>query len=511
VRRPGFWAGAGSGIVRAAMTKPASRVPALALALSLVATVTACDKGKSADGEAKSEDKTEEKAEDKKADDKPAAADDKQADAGDAKPAGDDKAPTPSAATITASGGDGVAYFGVSNRGIAKLDASGWSMVVSDSRAYYSKVFTGPDNTVYVWDFDALKKIDGDKLTEVAKFDFNTFSSPSYMAPSRDGSKFYATGFKGFGVFEGGKWTVTEAKAIKDDLDSLTGVAVAGDGTVWVSGSKALLHNTGGTWSALDLSALGEYFFFQHLSASPTGDVFVNGGRELYKLTAEKAEKIEFKLDSRNYTSYSLAMDYNSKGRILAASGSCELIALDPGNPGSPWLVNKGEYNCLSLNTVAYDDQDRAWVFSREGLSVIGPDKTVAEYPSGSVMEIVTSNMTGIAVIGNGPPLPAAGPARTGGVTGKILLEGTAVANSKIEMCATPAFGASQPCFDSKVKFAGTTDDKGEFTFNDVPIGQYNVAVEIDGKWQISYLSSLATDMKEGATYDVGAVKFNKF
>ena len=59
------------------------------------------------------------------------------------------------------------------------------------------------------------------------------------------------------------------------------------------------------------------------------------------------------------------------------------------------------------------------------------------------------------------------------------------------------------------MKFAGTTNDKGEFTFENVPIGNYTVSVEISGKWQMYTLSNMATEMKEGSTYDVGSVKFD--
>ena len=491
-------------MVRASMTTPASRVPALALALSLVA-LSACDKDKPAEGEAKSDDKAD-KADDKKTDDSPGG-DTKTADAtktDEVKPEGTGDAATP---PPTASAGDGVAYVAVNNHGIAKLDASGWSMVVDDKRAYYNKMFMGADGNVYVVDYEAIKKIDGKALTEVAKFDFKTFSSASHVGVSKDGATFYAAGYNKYGVYNGGKWTTSELTAINADLESLTGLAVAKDNVVWVSGSKQLLHNTGGTWTAADLSSLGEHFFFMHLTGSPTGDAYVTNGQQLVKLGADKLEKIEYKADG--WASYSSDLAFNDKGHALAASMSCELVRVDPANPGEQWTVKKNSFDCLTLQAVALDGQNRAWVSSREGLSVVGDDKKATEYPTGTVLELLGSYINDIVVVGNGPALPAAGAVHTGGVTGKVLIEGTAVANAKIEMCASPTYGGSQPCFESKVKFAGTTTDKGEFTFENVPLGSYNVAVEIEGKWRMYFLSQMATEMKEGASYDVGAVKFN--
>ena len=499
-------------MLRASMTTPVSRVPVLALALSLVA-LSACDKEKPAEGEAKSDEKKADKADDKKAVD--AGGDTKQADAtktDEVKPDGGGENPTPTPTpTPTASGGDGVAYVAVNNRGIAKLDASGWSLVVDDKRAYYNKMFLGADGNVYVVDFEAVKKIDGSSVTEIAKFDYNTFSGASYIATSKDGATMFGAAYNKFGTFSGGKWASAELTTIDAALDSLTGVATAGDGTVWVTGSKTIHFNKGnaGTWAKLDISSLGEHFFFSHLSGSPTGDVFVTNGQHLVKLTPEKPEKIEFKVEGNSWASYSADLAYNSSGHVLAASLSCDLVRVDPANSGEQWIATKKDYNCLTLQAVALDNQNRAWVSSREGLSVVGADKTAMEYPNSTVPQLVGSYVTDIVVVGNGPALPAAGPVQTGGVTGKVLVEGTAVANSKIEMCASPSWGGSQPCFDSKVKFASTTNDKGEFTFENVPVGNYTVSVEISGKWQMYTLSNMATEMKVGSTYDVGSVKFN--
>jgi hypothetical protein len=513
-----FWADRGSGIVRAKMTTPVSRVPALALALSLVA-LSACDKGKDSEGEAKSDgDKTADKAtDDKKVDTGGDATkttdatktDEVKTDGGGGTPT----VPVP-ASNITVTGGDGTAYVAVNSKGIAKLDASGWSMVLDNKTAYFSKMFLGADNNVYVVDFEAVKKIDGNALVEVAKFDYNTFSGASYVATGRDGTVF-ASAYNKYGVASGGKWTTSELSAI-GDIESLTGVAVAGDNTVWVAASKgstsSLIHNkaNAGTWAALDLSSLGESFYFSQLSGSPTGDVFVTNGQNLVKLTPEKADKVEFKTaEGSSWASYSTDMAYNAAGHVLAASSMCELVKVDFANPGDQWTASKGNYNCLTLQAVALDGQNRAWVSSREGLTVIAPDKTVQEYPNSSVMELVGSYVTDIVVVGNGPALPAPGPLHVGGVTGKALVEGTPVANAKVEMCTSPSWGGSQPCYDSKVKFTGTTNDKGEFTFEGVPIANYTVNVEIKGKWQMYTLSNIATEMKEGSTYDVGSVKFS--
>jgi len=510
-----FSSGPLPGIFRATMTTLVKhRLSSITLALGLVCSAAACDSGETDKKDAKSDDKSDEKGDDK-ADDKKAGDTDEKAGDTDEKKAGDtdektgetDTKPAPGG-TVLAPGEAGPAYFAINMKGIAKLDESGWSMIQADENKLISDMFIGPDGAVYVLDYQGLHKINGDKLEKVLEFGYKDIGSVSNLGMVKGGD-LWATNYKGVGHYTGGKWTLTEKDKIGDDgIDMLTGVAVGSDGVPLISGSKVILKLDGDKWNKVDLSALGENPYIFRLAASTTGEVFGQTSRELVKLSGEKAELIE--INSKNFMGYGAAMEFGPTGEVAVSSSLCDLARLDPAKPDDVWLLSKDDLDCLSFQALSIDGQSRVWISSREGLSIVGPDKNPTEYPTGTVMELV-GNVSKMVVVGKGPNLPAVPAAHTGGVTGKVLQDGSAIAGAKIEMCTSPQiFGSGSPCSSAKTKFSGTTTDKGEFTFEKVPLGDYNVAVEIDGKWRSNYIPSFATKMKEGATYDVGAVTYSK-
>ncbi|NVB38983.1 carboxypeptidase regulatory-like domain-containing protein [Pseudenhygromyxa sp. WMMC2535] len=479
---------------------------ALAFGLSLVA---ACggDKAGEANNKDKDADAKEEGADkqaDKKTDEKADAA------AGDAAAGGEQAAGDAAAGDAPPAnpGEAGPAYFAVNNKGIAKLDGGAWSLISSEENRYVSDMFTGPDGAVYVLDYNGLHKINGDKIEKVVDFGYKDIGTASHVAMAKGGD-LWATNYKGVGHYTGGAWTLTEKEKIGEGgVDMLTDVAVDAGGTPWVSGSKVVLKFADDKWSNVDLSMLGDNPYLFRLGTSPSGDVYGQTSREIIKFSGDKAEKIE--INSKNFMGYGAAMEFGPSGQVAVSSSLCDVARLDPAKPEEVWLLSKEDVDCLSFQALALDGQNRVWLASREGLSVIGSDKKATEYGTGTVMELV-GTVSHVAVVGAGPTLPAVGDAHTGGITGKVLMDGSAIASAKIEMCPSPQiFGTGSPCSTSKVKFEGSTNEKGEFTFETVPLGDYNIAVEIDGKWRSNYIPSFATKMKEGQTYDVGSVTYSK-
>lgn len=507
----GFYSGAFAGMNAPMTTLATQRLTGITLALGLICT--ACGGSDETSG---SSDKTEDKAgEDKAGEDKADADKAGDAKAGDAK-AGEDKpaegdkpaaeGDKPAEAAAAPAAGAGPAYFAVNMKGIAKLDVDGtWSMLAENNNQLISDMFIGPDGQVYLIDYQGLHKIADGKLEKVLEFGYKDIGSVSHLAMVKGGD-LWAVNYKGVGNYTGGAWTLTEKEKI-DGVDMLTDVAVAGDGTPWISGSKTVLKRNGEAWEAVDLSSLGDNPYIFRLGTAPDGTVYGQTSRELVQFGAE-VKKIA--INSKNFMGYSAAMEFGPNGQVAVSSSLCDLARLDPNNPDEVWLMSKDDLDCLSFQGLALDGQNRVWISSREGLSVVGEDKKPTEYGTGTIMELV-GNVSHIVVVGSGPALPAAGTAHTGGVTGKVLQDGTAIAGAKIEMCPSPQiFGSGSPCSTSKIKFEGTTTDKGEFSFENVPLGDYNVAVEIDGKWRSNYIPSFATKMKEGQTYDVGAVTYSK-
>ena len=422
--------------------------------------------------------------------------------------AGDDKADDNSATAPTNAGPAGPAYFGIMSKGIAKLDDSGWSMLVEDTTTMVSSMFIGPDGTPHVLKFDGLFTISDGKLEQVVEFDYRTFGSATSIAVAKDGS-YWAPGFKGVGLYRDGKWTVIKNEEIDSDINMFISVAVGSDGIPWFGSAKDYYYRQGESWKKADLSAFGSQPFFAHLSASPSGEVYATTGRELARFKPEGVEKITIE-GKGGLLGYSARMAYGPDGSILLASMTCDLAVVHPDRPDQVRQLDGDSYDCAYLTGSALDGQGRAWIGSREGLSVVAADGTVTEYPTGSVPELIGLS-TNMMVVGAGPKLPEAGPVQTGPVTGKALIDGTPVANAEIEMCTSPQmFAPTSPCDKAKVKFSGTTNDKGEFTFDKVPLGDFNIAVKLDTGWQTGYTGSYAVKRKPGQSYDIGAVKFHK-
>jgi hypothetical protein len=493
------------------MTTPAKyRLTGLLLALGL-STTLACGEKKDDAAEKKTDDAAKKDGDKKDGDVKTddAKTPEPATTAGDAKT---DTPPTPDAGGGTPTvapgpGAAGPAYFAVDDKGIVKLDGSTFTLMSGAPDKFVRDLLVGPDGTLYVLTFSELSKIEGDTFKQVFKFGFDDMGSVDALAFGKDG-KYFAVSYNGVGEWANNVWTVTKKEDVGADVKLLNGVALATDGTLWVASSNDL-HYKGadGKWVKADVSMLDRMPFFNSLQSSPTGDIYAQAGNYLGKVTpGPKIEKIEIK--GTNAWGFS-ELSFSPDGQIGLASLSCDLVRMDPANPSSVWVQNgDSKYGCESLTSIALDGQKRMWVASRSGLHVMGPGSENVAFPSGSVMELV-GNVKSIAVVGLGPTLPTPGAVHKGGVTGKLLMDGTAIANAKVELCPQPAlFTTSTPCADSATKFSGTSGADGTFTFADVPLGNYGVAVEIDGKWRTSWLSDFGVQMKEGQTYDIGSVKF---
>jgi hypothetical protein len=415
--------------------------------------------------------------------------------------------PTPTPTPTVGAGEAGPAYFAVDDKGIVKLDGTTFTLMSGAPDKFVRDLMIGPDGALYVLTFSELSKLEGDSFKQVFKFGFDDMGSVDSLAFGKDG-KFFAVSYNGVGEWANNVWTVTKKEDVGADVKLLNGVAIASDNTLWVASSNDL-HYKGadGKWVKADVSVLDRMPFFNSLQTSPTGDVYAQAGNYLGKVTpGPKIEKVEIK--GTNAWGFN-ELSFSPDGHIGLASLSCDLVRMDPANPAAVWVQNgDSKYGCESLTSIALDGQKRMWVGSRAGLHVMGPGSENTAYMSGTVLELV-GNIKSIAVSGQGPALPAPGAPKTGGVTGKLLMDGTAIANAKVEICPQPAiFTTSTPCADSGAKFSGTSDASGNFTFTSVPLGNYGVAVEIDGKWRTSWLSDFGVQMKEGQTYDIGSVKF---
>ncbi len=223
----------------------------------------------------------------------------------------------------------------------------------------------------------------------------------------------------------------------------------------------------------------------------------------LIKLGPTTADVEAVRLGGGSFSSFSdLALGPDG---TIAARNLFDLVVRAPDGKVKTW--KQKSYMSEGVRSLAVDATGRVWVGSEIGATVLGPGDAKVEWRSGAVPELA-GEVVGIAVAGAGPTeLPTGGPLKTGGLKGKVLKGGKPVAKADVELCPSPAMLFSKsPCAESSVRFAGKTDEQGEWKFDAVPLGAYGIAIRTAGKWKITMGSNLGTEMKADETYDVGSI-----
>lgn len=403
----------------------------------------------------------------------------------------------------------GPVYLVINTKGVAKLDESGVTLVLDRPERNIQDLFIGPDGAAYLLDARSLRKLDGDAVSEVVRFEFEDVAPVDELALAPDGS-IWVTGSRGIGHYKNGRWTVSSREQL--GLGFNTDVAVAHDGTVWIAGSTKLLRRAADSsseaWLNTDLTPLGRVPLLLEMSASPTGSVLATNGKQLIRLQGETPELTP--LPGAERTAYTADLAIAPEGTIAVASGGCELVRLPPDGRGEGWRFGREGYACESLEAMTIDGRRRIWVAAREGLSVIDEAGGVVEFPAGSFAALA-GRVSHMVALGRGPELPKQPEIATASLVGQIVLDKVPLASAKLEACPTvQLLGEGSPCSAAKLRFTVSTDARGHFRLEGVPIGDYSFAVEVDGNWRWTSPPSFAAKLRAGEAHDLGALAFAK-
>jgi hypothetical protein len=403
----------------------------------------------------------------------------------------------------------GPVYLVINTKGVAKLDETGVTLVLDRPEHNVQDMFVGFDGVPYLLDARSLRKLEGDAATEVVRFGYDDVAPVDELALAPDGS-IWVTGSRGVGHHERGRWAVSSREQL--GLGFNTDVAVAHDGTVFVAGSTKLLRRASGSatdeWTTVDLSPLGRVPLLLGMTASPTGSVLATNGKQLIRFTTSKPELTPLPESER--IAYTADFAIAPNGTIVFASGSCELVRLGPDGGGEAWRFGRDDYACETLEAMTIDARNRIWVASREGLSVIDEGGRVVEFPAGS-FSALAGRVSHMVVLGTGPELPKAPELATASLVGRITIDKAPLAEAKLEACPTVQLvSEGSPCAAAKRRFSATTDARGQFRLENVPIGDYSFAVEVDGNWRWTSPPSFAAQMRAGEVHDLGALALAK-
>ncbi|MFZ6185191.1 hypothetical protein [Nannocystis pusilla] len=427
----------------------------------------------------------------------------------EAKP--DDKAPAeppkPAAAPLTVvAGAPGPAFIAVEKKGIVRLDGGKFTPVSGAETGSYKQLKVGADGKVYAANYSQIGRLDADSFTVVVgDGDTRQPNSSTDYAVAADGQIWSAT-FSAIDHFDGKAWTSEPVSVLALAADDFPqAIAVDRAGKPWLATSQKVFVRQGDAWTAVDLkpAKARSPYYLTRMALAPDGSVYAMGMDSVFHLVdGQPAKKLKLGGTS-SYTELSVSADGH-----LALIDVDKVTASDPS--GKLQMLRSGKhFKKGSIWAVGADDSGRVWIGSDAGLTVIGADGTKNEWLSGAAPEIA-GEIKSILVVGSGPAaLPGAGEVRKGGLKGAIVdHDGKPVSGATLEVCPNPSFIYTKtPCADQPVRFTGKTDAEGVWTFAEVPLGEYGVAVKVGSKWQTTLGFAMNGAMKEGEVFDIGSIK----
>jgi sugar lactone lactonase YvrE len=400
-----------------------------------------------------------------------------------------------------APGGPGPAYFVVDKKGIVMLDGGTFELLPGSPDTLL-KHWTRQGDRLFLLAYKEIVEVKGKRLDTIAEAE----DMPSDFAVTADGHV-WTVDYDGVHYFDGGKWTDTPKADLGAEVKLLNGVGVDRTGQVWVTSSNEIHLKTADGWKSIDTKPISKRsLFLDSIEAAPTGVLYAWTGSEIIELgPGEAIKKAELGLTGFLQID---SVTFSNSGKVAFRTGLQEVGRHD--GKLKKWSAKKKHFTAKHVGAVTVDDQGRVWVASKVGVSVLGPDDQVVEWPSGAVPEI-SGEIESMVVIGAGPELPEAGPVKTGGIRGKLLRDGAGLAGFTVELCPSPSMMFSKtPCAESPVKFSTKTDETGTYTFENVPLGAYGVAVKAEDGWRLSMGSNIGAKMKEGKVYDAGSMEIEK-
>jgi hypothetical protein len=398
-------------------------------------------------------------------------------------------------------GKPGPAYFAVRDEGVVMLDGGKLTKVEGSSVTLVREITQGPDGRMYLLGYEGVMQLDGAEIELVAP---TPRDGPSGVldafAVARDGT-IWGVGYKGVSLWDGSGWTTEDRAVLGSDVALLRDVTIDGQGRVWVASVNGLHLRDGDQWVGIDLSKqFTRPPFFEDMGTGPDGVAFAMTLDALVELTAPDA------LEHVSVRKQAMLGELGFSPTGVAGFKDFEaVVRIGVDGKQTRWSTRQ-DFAASQIVDVTPDDAGRLWVATDTGVAILGPGDEVVEWKSGSVDELV-GLVEVIGVAGAGPVLlSAGGPVKKGSLEGKLVKDGKALAHTTLEICPSPSpFFRESPCADAPTRFHTTTDAKGRFVVEDVPLGNYGLAVQVDAKWQVMRGAEHRV-REEGRAHDIGAI-----
>jgi hypothetical protein len=434
-------------------------------------------------------------------------------------PEGPESTPEPAPVAVQALPGadqPGPLLLAIDGRGLVRFDGSGATLVVGEQRrGPIRDLFVGPDGRVYLRDALGLRRLDegGERVVEVARFGQAELGPVASLALGPAG-EIEVIGGRRLGAREGASWRLQPRERV--EFGFAAELVLGHERNAWLFDAGRIRRRAAGAehdaWTELDTHALGRAILLLHPSPSPSGAILATDGERLIRLTHDAIEPERISLvdpAEAGTLAYTTALAIAGDGTLALAGPGCELIRLGADGRGERIRVGPDAYTCATLEALAVDSQQRLWVASREGLSVLEPSGAVLEYPAGSFAELA-GHVADMVVVGQGPArLPERPKLARVHLRGQVLAGAEPLAEATIEACPSVRLQIEgSPCSAAATRLQATTDAEGRFMLRDAALGDYGFAVEIAGQWRWTTPPSFAVSLREGETHELGPLRF---
>lgn len=387
--------------------------------------------------------------------------------------------------------GAGPAYFVVQNA-LVKLEGGKLSVEQAEN---VRGVAVGPDGVVWVSSYRGVQRIVPGKRPEACG---EQTGLSDHLAPGK--GELFATSYQGIAHWNGSAWRVEEKAKIGAGVTFFNGLGLDAEGVLFASTSDQLFRREkDGSWKDASPSELVKAAkpYYSDLHAGPDGAIYVKSLKGAFRFQGGAWSKLPTGISD---TLAAVAPD----GRLLLTSYQGATIVAGGKRQRIVGIKAK------SFRKAVADGAGRFWIVTDYGIAIVGPDGKLAQQWEPGQLKEVAGDVRSLAVVGKGPELPTLGAKAVGTVKGKILRGGSAVAGAIVELCESPSmilFGrGATPCSKAIFKASATTDAEGSFSIPGVPIGSYRFAVKAAPKWVIMFGGDCCAKMKEGQSYDIGAI-----
>lgn len=284
-------------------------------------------------------------------------------------------------------------------------------------------------------------------------------------------------------LLENGQWRSFDLSATGEQQFPYRTATFGPDGTVWVAGYNSkgsqLISYNNGAWKTYGTAGDD---FMSTIFATSKGEL-IGATSYLYhwdgtKFTEVMPRETLVKAVGQGGGANIVRLAEAPNGDILGATEAG--IVVWSGGDSIDLIDQQDGLPSNDVRDIAFDANGNLWAATSYGVAVRVNNQWQVALPSTS--GIAESDIVSLVVRGAPTMPPPAAQPRTTSISGKITRDDTPVANSRVELCIrVGVFTNNSPthayCDNLPFSMETKTDAQGNYSFADVPLGNYAIIV----------------------------------